>query len=417
MKIVVIHQYFLRPEEGGGSRFNEMTRFWVEQGHEVTVIAGQVHYATGEKPAEYKGKMVVEEWQDGVRVLRAYTPSTFHQSILGRMWAFGGFGLGASLALMTHIDDADVVLATSPSLLVLVPGLLAKSLRGWPLIFEVRDLWPESAVSTGVLSETSPVTQFAYWLEETGYRAADKINVLTPAFRQNIVERGLAGLDKISFIPNGADVDLFTPGPADPDVRERYGWQDKFVVLYAGAHGIANHLWQLIDAAEILRERGRDDIILASVGNGPQKADLIAETESRGLTNMQWLDAVSKTEMPGLLRAADVGAAVLKRVDTFKTVYPNKIFDYMACARPTLLAIDGVAREVIEEQAESGIFVEPERPEELADTVEWMVEHPDELRQMGERGRRFVEENFARPKLAARYLEVMKEVVGDGSRR
>jgi glycosyltransferase involved in cell wall biosynthesis len=413
MKIVVIHQYFLRPEQGGGSRFNEMTRFWVEQGHEVTVIAGQVHYATGEKPEKYRGKTVVEEWQDGVRVLRAYTPSTFHQSIIGRMWAFGGFGAGASLALMTHVDEADVVLATSPSLLVLVPGLIGKWLRGWPLIFEVRDLWPESAVATGVLSESSPVTQFAYWLEKTGYEAAEKINVLTPAFRKNIVERGLADPEKITFIPNGADIEMFTPGPRDEEIRERYGWGDKFVVLYAGAHGIANHLWQLIDAAEILRDRGRDDIVLASVGDGPQKPELVAETKRRGLTNMNWLDSVSKSEMPRLLRAADVGAAVLKRVETFKTVYPNKIFDYMACARPTLLAIDGVAREVIEEQAQSGVFVEPERPEELANTAEWMANHPEELQQMGARGRRFVEENFARPKLAARYLEVMNEVVND----
>jgi len=409
MKIVVIHQYFLRPGESGGSRFNEMTSYWVEKGHEVTVIAGQVHYASGDKAPEYKGKVVVEEWQDGVRVLRAYTPSSFHRSIVGRMWAFGAFGLGASVALMTHIREADVVVATSPSLLVLLPGLVAKFGRKWPLIFEVRDLWPESAVSTGVLSESSPITKFAYFLERMGYKSADRINVLTPAFRKNITERGLAKDSKIVFIPNGADIELFEPGEPDLELRKRYGWEDKFVVLYAGAHGIANHLWQYIDAAELLKDR--DDIVLASVGFGPQKDDLIAETKRRGLTNLHWIDAVSKEEMPGLLRSVDVGAAILKKVDTFKTVYPNKVFDYMSCGRATLLAIDGVARELVTNDAKAGVYAEPENPEELAEKIRWMADHQDEVKEMGVRGRRFVEENFSRSALAQRYLDVMKEVI------
>lgn len=409
MHIVVIHQYFLRPGESGGSRFNEMTRFWVEQGHQVTVIAGQVHYASGDKDAAYHNRAVVEEWQDGVRVLRAYTPSSFHRSILGRMWAFAGFGLAASLALVTHVRDADVVLATSPSLLVLLPGLLAKWGRGWPLVFEVRDLWPESAVSTGVLSPNSPITRIAYALEHAGYASADIINVLTPAFRENILARGLASPDNIVFIPNGADVELFTPDPAPAALREELGWGDKFVVLYAGAHGIANHLWQYIDAAERLAHR--DDILLASVGGGPQKAALVEETQRRGLSNLQWLDAVPKEQMPDLVRSADVGAAILKRVETFKTVYPNKIFDYMSCARPVLLAIDGVARELVTQDARSGVYAEPERPDDLAAKIEWMADHPDELAAMGQRGRRFVEDHFARPVLAKRYLDTMAQLL------
>jgi glycosyltransferase involved in cell wall biosynthesis len=409
MKIVVIHQYFLRPESAGGSRFNEMTRFWVEQGHEVTVIAGQLDYTSGERPTEYEGQLVVEEMQHGVRVLRVYTPGSMHESIIGRMWAFAGFGVSASLALLTHVRHADVVLATSPSLLVLVPGLLSKWARGWPLIFEVRDLWPESAVSTGVLSETSPITKFAYFLEHAGYASADRINVLTPAFRQDIIDRGLAADSKIVFIPNGADIDLFQPGPPNAHIRERHNWSDKFVVLYAGAHGIANHLWQYIDAAEQLQDR--DDILLVSVGDGPQKADLVAETERRGLTNMQWLDAVPKAQMPELVRSADVGTAILKRVDTFKTVYPNKIFDYMSCERPVLLAIDGVARELVTDKAKAGVYAEPERPADLADKIRWMADHPEEIQEMGVHGRTYVEEYFSRPSLAQKYLEVMQELV------
>ena len=409
MKIVVIHQYFLRPEEGGASRFNEMTSRWAEAGHEVTVIAGQAHYASGEKAPEYRRKLMVEEWYGAVRVLRTYTPSTFHASIPGRMWAFAGFATAATAVVLTAIRDADVVVATSPSLLVLVPGLAAKVVRRWPLVFEVRDLWPESAVATGVLGANSPITRGLYRLEALGYRLADRINVLTPAFRENILDRRLANDDDIVFIPNGADLDLVRPGPVDVELRERLGWGDKFVMLYAGAHGIANHLWQYIDAAEALRDD--ENILLASVGDGPQREDLIAETERRGLKNLQWLDAVPKSEMVALLRSADAGAAVLKRTDTFKTVYPNKIFDYMSCELPVLCVIDGVARQLVE-AARAGVFAEPENPQALARAIRSLAKLPPaERKLMGRRGRTYVAKNFDRTALADSYLQVLSELV------
>lgn len=408
MKIVVIHQNFLRFDAEGGSRFNEMTRTWAEAGHEVTVISSQVNYKKSERPAEFEGHWLVEEEQDGVRVLRVYTPATIHSSVLGRMWAFAAFALTSTAAVFTAIDEADVLVATSPNLLVLVPGLLGKWLRRWPLVFEVRDLWPESAVATGVLGEESVITRGLYILEKLGYREADRINVLTPAFRENILARRLSGAEKICFIPNGADLELFQPGPADLELRKKMGWGEKFVVLYAGAHGVANHLWQYIDAAELLQDR--PDILLVSVGSGPEKAKLVAETERRGLSNLQWLNGVPKNEMPALARAADANAAILKRVDTFKTVYPNKVFDAMACGRPILCAIDGVARELVE-RAEAGLYVEPEDPKDFVSKIIYLADNPDVVAKMGIKGRAFVEENFDREVLARRYLTILEELV------
>ena len=408
MKILLIHQYFLRPGEGGGSRFNEMTRFWREAGHEVTVIAGQIHYALDGKDEAYRGRHAVEEDQDGVRVLRAYTPSARHRSTLSRMVSFAGFGVGASLALLRYVREADVVIATSPSLMVLLPGLVARWLKRWPLIFEVRDLWPESAITTGVIGERSTIARALYLLERLGYASAQRINVLTPAFREDILRRGLAKPERIVYIPNGADVDLFTPGPADPSLRAALGWGERFVVLYTGAHGIANHLWQYIDAAERLKDR--EDILLVAIGDGPQKKALIEETRRRGLENLQWLDSVSKSEMPSIVRAADAGAAVLQRNPTFETVYPNKIFDYMACARPVLCAIDGIAHRLVVDEAKAGLFAEPENPDDLAARIIELAEDPTRRAEMGARGRRFVEENFARPLLAERYLRVLEAV-------
>lgn len=408
MKIVVIHQNYLRADAEGGSRFNEMTRFWKEAGHDVTVVASQVNYKRGERPEEFQGQWIAEKDDNGVRVLRTYMPASVHSSVVGRMWAFWAFTLSSTTALLTAIGDADVVITTSPNLLVVIPGLFGKWLRGWPFVFEVRDLWPESAVATGVLSENSPITKILYGVETLGYREAERINVLTPAFRDNILNRGLAKPHQICFVPNGADLELFQPGPPDKNLRHELGWDGKFVVLYAGAHGIANHLWQYIDTADRLRDR--DDILLASVGSGPEKEALVAETKNRGLTNLQWLDGVPKSEMPDLVRAADASTAILKKVDTFKTVYPNKIFDAMASGRPVLCAIDGVARELVED-AQAGYFVEPENPDDFADKIVRLANEPDERELMGERGRAYVEQHFGRDSLAQKYLDILKDIV------
>jgi len=181
-------------------------------------------------------------------------------------------------------------------------------------------------------------------------------------------------------------------------------------VLYAGAHGIANHLWQYIDAAELLQDR--DDILLVSVGDGPQKQALVEETKRRGLKNLQWIDGVPKPRLIQLLKAADAGMAILKRTDTFKTVYPNKVFDYMACGRPVLCVIDGVARELVE-TAGAGYFVEPEQPEDFNDKIRALAALSRAQRKaMGKRGRKYVEEHFSRDALAKRYLDAMQSLVG-----
>lgn len=408
MRIVVIHQYFLRPGESGGSRFNELTRFWRRSGHDVTVVAGQVHYATGERAPEYHGRWIVEEDSDGVRVLRCYTPGTYHRGTIGRMWAFFGYLLSSCWAVLFRIRKADVVVATSPPLVTAIPGLLAKRFRGWPLVFEVRDLWPESAVATGVLREGSAFTRGMYRLEAAAYRRADRINVLTPAFRENIVDRGLAPEDRIVFVPNGADLDLFAPGPRDNEVRKRHGWGNTFVALYAGAHGKANCLRQLIDAADLLQE---EDVLLVSVGDGPERSELEEEAKRRGLSNVRFLGAVPKEEMPAYVQAADVGMAVLKRVDTFKTVYPNKVFDYMACERPVLVAIDGVARRLVEEEAHAGLFAEPENAKEIAERILQLKADPGLCRKFGLAGRKYVLDNFSREVLAARYERILADLV------
>lgn len=411
MKIVVVHQYYLFPGQPGGSRFNEFGRLWAEAGHEVTVVAGTVNYATGETPDRYRKRWITRERDGAVDVLRCYVPPSYSKSYAGRMLAFFGYVLSASTTAAV-IRDADIVIATSPPLVAALPGwLIARARRHRaPWIFEVRDLWPESAITTGVISKGSPLTKALFALEKWAYRSAERINVLTPAFRDDIVHRGLAPEAKIVFVPNGADVSMFSPGPRDNDARRRFGWGDRFVVMYAGAHGRANAVGQLVEAAALLRDR--PDILIASVGDGPERAQVEADARGRGLENILFHGAQPKEAMPEIVNACDVGAAVLQDNPTFRTVYPNKVFDYMACERPTLLAIDGVARKLVCDEARAGVFAKPEAPHALAAAIRRLADDPKGRAEMGRRGREWVLANATRESLAARYLEIMQAMVG-----
>jgi glycosyltransferase involved in cell wall biosynthesis len=324
------------------------------------------------------------------------------------MWAFLGWTFSAATAVV-RTGPADIVIATSPPLVAPIPGWLAARSKRAKLIFEVRDLWPESAVTTGVLSKDGLLTRILYKLERWACGVADLVNVLTPAFRDDLVRRGLAVADKICFVPNGADLEIFSPGPRDNEVRREMGWGDRFVVMYAGAHGRANAVRQLLDAADLLRSR--PDILLATVGDGPERLALEAEAVSRGLSNVMFCGPQPKSRMPDFVNACDVGAAVLADNPTFRTVYPNKVFDYMACSRPTLLAIDGVARELVCDQAGAGVFARPEQPRDLADAILRLAADGVERAQMGQRGRAWVEANASRDSLAQRYLSIMEGLV------
>lgn len=410
MKILVVHQYYLMPGSPGGSRFNEFARLWSEAGHDVTVVAGNLDYATGTVPERYHGRFIVEERDGGVRVLRCHVPQSYNKSYAGRMKAFFGFTVSSTVAAL-GVSRPDVVIATSPPLITVFPGWFASHLR-WPevpWVFEIRDLWPESAITTGVLKKDAALTRLLFAIERAACASADRVNVLTPAFRDDLVARGLAGLDKIEFIPNGADVSQFKPGSRDNDVRRAFGWGDRFVVMYAGAHGRANAVGQLLGAAERLRDR--PDILIACVGDGPERAQLEAERARRGLSNVVFHGAQPKSQMPDIVRACDVGAAVLQDNPTFRTVYPNKVFDYMATERPTLLAIDGVARTLVCDDAQAGVFAAPENPDAIADAIRAMAADPEGCAAMGLRGRRWVLANATRESLAQRYLDVLERMI------
>jgi len=408
MKILVLHQYFLGENDPGGSRFNQFVKYWEELGHEITVVAGTVHYATGEKEDKYKGKWVVkEDYSPNVKVVRTFVSESYNTSFIGRLWGYFSFTVSSLWAILFHVKKHDVIIVTSPPLFVGITGILAKWFKRTPMVFEIRDLWPESAIDTGVLT-SKPLIKMAYFIEKLSYKFSNKINVLTPAFKSKLIENKNIKEDKIIFIPNGADLDIFQPGPRGNWVREKYDLGDKFVVTYMGAHGVANHLESLLDVAKEFKEE--ENVLIMLIGDGMRKRELVQRVKDEGIKNILFVDSQPKHVIPDFCNASDICTAVLKKVDTFKTVYPNKVFDYMSCAKPILLGIDGVARELVEDSG-SGYYVDPENPKAFADKIRELKSNSRLMKDLGESGLVFVREHFSRESLAKKYVDELEKVV------
>lgn len=408
MRILLLHQYFLEQDDPGGSRFNELTAQWVELGHEVTVIAGMMHYNGHEKRAEYKGKWFKKNQQGSVTVWRTHVSESYNAGFLGRLWGYFSFVFSAMWAGLFKISGKyDIILVTSPPLFIGITGYVLSRIKRIPFVFEIRDLWPESAIDTGVVTNKQ-IIKLAYALEHFIYRTAKKINVLTPAFRKTLIDKKNVSPDKIIFIPNAADFSLSDHLLETFDTaafRKEHGWDGKFVVTYVGAHGVANHLEQILETGDLMRDT---NVLFVLIGQGMQKEHLKELAKKMNLTNVLFLDPVPKAEVFKYIFASDMGTSVLKNVETFKTVYSNKTFDYMACKKPILMAIDGVSRELIEE-AGAGIFVEPENPIDFSNKIRQYINNPERIKIEGESGYQFAKENFDRKNLALKYQEYLKQ--------
>ncbi len=410
MNILLIHQYFLEDSDSGGSRFNEMTRTWTEMGHEVTVLAGMINPTESVKYPEYKGKYFKHKQQGKVKVLRCHVSESYNKSFLGRFWGYLSFMFSALWGGLFKLKGKyDLILVTSPPLFVGVSAYVLSRLKRVPFVFEIRDLWPESAIDTGVVTN-KVVIKMAYAFEAFIYKKAKLINVLTPAFREKLIQDKNVPAEKIIFIPNAADFSLLEKLPESFDAtafKKSLGLGGKFVITYVGAHGVANHLIQLLDAAELLRDT---PAVFQLIGSGMQKDMLVREAQKRGLDNVVFRPPVAKEEVFKYILASDMGTSVLKKVDTFKTIYSNKTFDYMSCKMPVLLLIDGVSRQLVEE-AGCGIYAEPENPADIAEKVRHCLSIQAQLPEMGKKGYDYARQHFDREVLAKKYAASLEKLV------
>jgi glycosyltransferase involved in cell wall biosynthesis len=295
--------------------------------------------------------------------------------------------------------DAEVIFATSGPLTIAIPGLYASWARKIPLVFEVRDLWPEGAIQLGVL--TNPIGKWlARQLERFTYRRARHIVALSPGMRDGIMTTGVGG-NKITVIPNAADLDLFHPGVDGGDMRARTGLEGRFCIAYFGTMGLANGLGFVLDVS---------DIVFMLHGDGMERSLLEARARQKGLDNVIFSGPTPKHLMAELVAAVNVCMTIFKNVPVLRTCSPNKLFDALAAGKPVLTNMPGWLG-AIAEQERTGVLVKPDDPVDFAEKAIWMRDHPEELEIFSHNARRVAEEQFSRDVLARRLESVLRQAV------
>lgn len=403
MHILLIHQAFAAINEPGGTRHHEIARYLVKQGHHVTIITSPVSYLTGENSRGKTQWVTRENSEPGITILRAYTYAALHRSFFHRILSFFSF-MFSSFFIGLGVKKVSVIWGTTPPIFQGWTAWLLSRLKRVPFLFEVRDLWPAFAIAVGVL-KNKMIIRMSEWLERFLYRHADAMVVNSPGFIDHVSQRGAKNL---TLVENGVDVSMFDLTENGADFRKTHQLENKFIALYAGAHGISNNLGVILESAAITIDDPQ--IVYVFVGDGKEKSNLIEESNSKQLDNVIFLPSVPKTEMNAVLAAANACIAILKPIEMYKTTYPNKVFDYMAAAKPVLLLIDGVIRQVVEE-AHCGIFVKPGDSQALAYHIQIMHNDIVNTKRMGKNGREFVEGHFDRSVLAAKMEKVFNSLI------
>lgn len=411
MNILVLTHYYPPEVNAPASRMSEHARIWVEEGHAVTVVTCVPNHPTGRAYPGYRNKLWQEETRDGVRVIRLWTWLAANEGFLPRIANYVSYLLSVFL-WMWRLPKADVVLSTSPQFFCGLAGWLLKRRRR-PWVLEIRDLWPESIVTVGAMQRGAAIRAIEK-IEAFAYRQADLVVSVTDGFVPHIRER--RGNGPIAVVKNGVDLTTFTSpdASAETEFRAAHGLTGKFVAAYVGTHGMAHKLDTVLAAAETLRDR--NDIAFLLVGDGAERERLVGEVAARGLSNIVMLGQQPKAAMPAIWAASDAALVLLRRVDTFKTVIPSKMFEAMAMRCPMILGVEGEAKALMEAGG-AGIAITPESATELAAAVARLADDRGLAEQLGKSGHDFVMRAFDRSVLARRYLDELALIAEQPARR
>ena len=413
MKILYVSQYF-SPEMGApAARAAELSKYWAKAGHEVTVLTGFPNHPTGVVAPAYRSKLrrlVMREDVDDVKVVRTWLLPFPNGKAYERILNYSSFCLSAAGTGM-FLSRPDVVIATSPQLLVGLSGCWLARWKRVPFIFEVRDLWPESLTAVGMGSDTSLLNRSLGHIAQFLYDKAERIVVVSPAFEGHLVQHRKLPAKKISIVENGVETNLFSPESTSEDLRKEFGAEGRFVVGYVGTMGMAHGLDTIIDAAVRLQTE-RPEVLFLLVGEGSDKVRIRLSAESRGLTNIRFIDQQPRERVPAYICASDACLVLLKKTELFKTVIPTKMLEFMACERPVILGVDGQARKIVE-AANAGVFVEPENSAQLVKAIKQLADDATTREALGRNGRRYILSHFSRQQTASLYIDVLKDVLGD----
>jgi putative colanic acid biosynthesis glycosyltransferase WcaI len=411
VKILYISQYF-PPEMGApAARVSELAQRWAQSGHDVTVLTGFPNHPDGNIRPEYRKKfrrVVFPERVGDVNVVRSWLLPLPNRRPIERMLNYSSF-LASAAITGSFLGAPDVVIASSPQLLVGLAGWWVSRLKHVPFVFEVRDLWPESLVAVGVGNAKSALHRSLTRIAAFLYRKADHIVVVTPAFREFLIDRWQVEAEKISVVPNGVETRVFSPRFPDYDLRKSLGGDGKFIASFIGTMGLAHGLNTLIAAAERF-QKTEPDVLFMLVGEGADRERITAIARAKGLSNIRFVPQQLREKVPDYIAASDACLVLLKKSEVFETVIPTKMLEFMSCAKPVILGVSGQAQQMIE-SSRAGICIEPENVDQLCKAI-LKLRKEDWLREsLGRNGREYIIRNLSRERTADEYLQVLNEVI------
>ncbi len=399
MRILLLTQYF-PPETGAApARARHFAANLARLGHDVTVVTGMPNHPSGVKHPAYRRCLWRRENDGPVRIVRCALYASPRKTFATRMLNQLSFALTSVFGGL-RAGPCDIILVSSPPLFLGASAWLLGLVKAAPFVLDLRDYWPQAAVALGQLNSRTAV-KLATGLEEFLYRRTGRMVAVTPGMRRLMLERGIPA-HRVELVTNGADLDRFRPAGAGAADGE------EFTVLYSGTHGLVHGMGVILDAAESLRDDERIRFLL--VGDGVAKDDLVADAERRGLRNVEFTPSVPPEDLSDIIGGADVCVATTTAGAFSEGTIPVKLFDYMACGRPVVAAVNGDGRRLIDESG-AGIVVEPGDAEGLARAIRSLADDKAAREAMGASGARFVAENYSRERLAERLAEILENVV------
>lgn len=410
MNILFLTHYYPPESNAPAARTHEHCVRWARAGHDVTVVTCSPNCPTGVVYDGYENRLRPQvEVRDGVRIVRVWTYVAPNAGTVRRIANYLSYMVSAILASL-RTPRPDVVIATSPQFFCGWAGVWASRLRRAPFVLEIRDIWPESIGTVGAIRNRT-VLRMLEWLEKRMYLAADHIVTVGDGYRERVLERADVG-ERTSVVTNGVDLRQFVPQGPDREFLKQHNLEGRFVCSYVGTIGMAHGLEVVIDAAQLLKSQGRDDVRFCLVGDGSQRAALEERARVGGVSEMiVFAGRQPKQRMPGILASSDVCLVHLRGCELFGTVIPSKIFETMAMQRPMIMGVRGEARDIVA-AAGAGLNMQPDSATELADRVTRLADDRPLLHELGQSARSYVERHYNRDDLAARMLAIAEQAAG-----
>lgn len=409
MKLLILTQYF-PPEVGAPqNRLYELALRLESKGIDISVLTAMPNYPQMIVHKEYRGKCYCKEDMNGLKVHRSWIYVSKSKSIIPRLLNYFSFVFSSLWFGLFKIKKQDVLLVESPPLFLGITAYLLSRAKGAKMIFNVSDLWPESAEKLDIISNKT-LLSMATKLEEFCYRKSSLITGQTQGIVRNINTR--FPNKRVYWLKNGVDIKFYDVNKTLSESnawRKANGYYDEdFILFYGGIIGHAQGLDIILNAAKILEDKPKIKFVM--LGSGPEKERLLALKEELKLNNLEFYDAVPKSKMQEIIMDMNATIVPLKRLDLFKGAIPSKIFENLALKKPILLGLEGEAKELFIDEGNCGLAFEPENKEELVKQILVLYNNPELSKQLGENGLKYASENFNRDKIAEGLYEELKKL-------